>query len=214
MLLTRRVDLHVDAKLLVTVLLEPDIARGPLAPPLVQESSLLLRVHALDRPKTSNIPSKGNTFVGLQDTNEVPADARGEDAGFLEELLDVILTEVEVGVGEVDDWGSIEGDDIGDGLVFGDGDNPDLFAPVGLSGSGSHTYDYLREVGEEGGHSGRVGGHGDRWRSRGRWRVSWSCHRHCGCRDECGWVGVGVGSGGGGVGGGGVLGTVLAGGSR
>lgn len=129
-LLARCVDLDVDPELLIAVFLEAEIPRSALAPALVEEAGLLFGIDALDGPETTDVTGEGHAFVGLQGADEVPADAWWEDAGFLEEFLDVVLAEVEVGVGEMGDGGSIEGDDVGDGFEFGDCDDADGFVAV------------------------------------------------------------------------------------
>ena len=47
----------------------------------------------------------------------MPADGGREQAGLLEEFLEVVFAEVEVG-----GWGVVEGEDVGCGFEFGDGD--------------------------------------------------------------------------------------------
>lgn len=47
----------------------------------------------------------------------MPSDGRWQEAGFLEQFLEVVLAEVEVG-----GWGVVEGEDVGGGFEFGDGD--------------------------------------------------------------------------------------------
>lgn len=86
----------------------------------------------------------------------MPADSRGQDTGFVDEFLEIVLTEVEVGVWEAGDGRSVEGDDIGDGFVFGDGDDTDRFGAICFCGSGGDADVYLGEVLEEGGHSGGI----------------------------------------------------------
>jgi hypothetical protein len=60
-------------------------------------------------------------LVTLQRADEVPTNRPREDSGFGVELLGVVFAEVEMG-----GRGLVEGEDVGGGFEFGDGDEADL----------------------------------------------------------------------------------------